>query len=184
MAQMAEKNLSDQNLATVLPRDKFAQQNDNRGQKHCKYLTFILGDEVYGFDILTIKEIIEYNHVCKVPMAPEYIRGVINLRGNVVPVIDLATRLGFESAAVNKRTCIVILEVSSEDEKIDVGVVVDAVNEVLDIRQEDIEPTPTFGVDLKPEFIEGMGRVKNNFIVLLDLLKVLDVNDLSEFSFD
>ena len=153
-------------------------------QKDTKYLSFLLGDDVFGIDISAIREIIEYNNVCKVPLAPEHIRGIINLRGNVVPVIDLANRLKSEAYTVSKRTCFVILEVNCDEENINIGIVVDAVNEVLDIAKSDIKPTPSFGVTVKPEFIEGMGRVDSGFIILLDLSRVLDINELAELGFE
>src|SRR5262245_19553412 len=113
----------------------------------------MLGGETFAMGILAVKEIIEYSSLTEVPMMPASVRGVINLRGAVVPVVDLAVRFGRAPAAVTKRTCIVIVETSVNDTRQDVGVVVDAVNEVLEIPQEDIEPPPTFGTRIRTDFI-------------------------------
>ncbi len=110
-----------------------------------QFLTFLLRDELFGINIRPIKEIIEYGQLTVVPMVPEFVRGVINVRGNVVPIIDLALRFGWPTTSVTKRSCIVIVEVESEGERIEIGVVVDAVSEVLDIPLADIEPAPSFG---------------------------------------
>jgi purine-binding chemotaxis protein CheW len=110
------------------------------------------------------------------------VRGVINLRGSVVPVIDLAVRFGRTPAAVTKRTCIVIVEISMNDTRQDVGVVVDAVNEVLEIAQEDIEPPPTFGTRIRTDFIHGMGKVNNRFVILLEANQVLSLDELAEIA--
>jgi purine-binding chemotaxis protein CheW len=184
MTQAIERNSGKQSLASLLQQNKTGQQDGDTTEHETKYLSFQLGEEVYGIDILTIKEIIEYDNVCKVPMVPEHIRGVINLRGNVVPVIDMAVRLNCTGNEVSKRSCIVILEMTSDGEAIDIGIVVDAVNEVLDITQKDIEPTPSFGVTIEPEFIEGMGRVNETFVVLLNLNKALDIDELAELNFE
>jgi len=147
-----------------------------------QFLTFMLGGEMFAMGILAIKEIIEYSTLTEVPMMPASIRGVINLRGAVVPVVDLSVRFGRPSVAVTKRTCIVIVEVTLNDARQDVGVVVDAVNEVLEIGQEDIEPAPTFGTRIRTDFIQGMGKVNNRFVILLDVNQVLSLNELAEIT--
>lgn len=144
-----------------------------------QYLTFILGGETYGVSILVIKEILEYNEPTTVPMMPDFIRGVINLRGSVVPVVDLSLRLGKESTEVEKRTCVVIIEINHEDERMEIGVVVDAVNEVLDIAPENIESAPSFGAKIRTDFIRGMGKIDDKFVVLLNIDHVLSVDELS-----
>lgn len=138
-----------------------------------QYLTFMLAAEVYAIGILAIKEIIEYRGVTAVPMMPASVRGVINLRGAVVPVVDLQARFGRATSEVTKRTCIVIVEVAAGDERHVVGVVVDAVNEVLEIPATEIEPAPAFGARIRSEFIQGMGKVKGKFVILLDADHVL-----------
>jgi len=145
------------------------------GQKPSQYLTFVLSGETFAIGILGIKEIIEYDTLTVVPMMPECIRGVINLRGSVVPVIDLCARFGRKSAPVDKRTCIVIVEVEADGERQDVGVIVDAVNEVLDIPATDIEPAPPFGANIDTRFIEGMGNIGGRFVVILDTNHVLSI---------
>jgi purine-binding chemotaxis protein CheW len=138
-----------------------------------QYLTFTLGSEVFAIGILAIKEIIEYSSLTTVPMMPAYVRGVINLRGAVVPVLDLAVRFGKPASPVSKRTCIVIIEISTAGERQDVGVVVDAVDSVLDIPPEQIEPPPVFGARISTDFIQGMGKVNGRFVILLDVNCVL-----------
>lgn len=151
-------------------------------QEPQQFLTFVLGDETFAIGILRIKEIIEYSGLTTVPMMPACIKGVINLRGAVVPVLDLATRFGREPAAPTRRTCIVIVEVACEGVTQDIGVIVDAVNEVLEISGTDIEPAPSFGAKLRPDLIHGMGKVNGRFVILLDADRVLSVDEISAFS--
>jgi purine-binding chemotaxis protein CheW len=142
-------------------------------------LTFVLGTEVFAIGILSIKEIIEFHALTAVPMMPSAVRGVINLRGAVVPVMDLLARFGGRSSAVTKRTCIVIVEVVAGPERHVVGVMVDAVNEVLDIPPADIEPPPTFGARIRRDFIRGIGKVKDRFVILLDVDRVLSIDEMA-----
>lgn len=142
-----------------------------------QYLTFMVGGEAFAIGIMAIKEIIEHGHLTVVPMMPACVRGVINLRGAVVPVIDLAARFGGEPANVSKRTCIVIVELHRDGERQDVGVVVDAVNEVLEIARTDIEPPPAFGARIRTEFIAGMGRIDGRFVIILDVDHVLSMEE-------
>jgi purine-binding chemotaxis protein CheW len=143
-----------------------------------QHLTFMLGGEMFAMEILAIREIIEYTSLTAVPMMPPYIRGVINLRGAVVPVTDLLVRFGKPSAPVTKRTCIVIVEIAGQEGQQTVGLVVDAVNEVLDLAAEDIEPPPTFGANIRTDFIRGMGRVRGKFVILLDVNHVMAAEEL------
>jgi purine-binding chemotaxis protein CheW len=147
-----------------------------------QFLTFMLGGEMFAIGILTIKEIIEYDQLTTVPMMPESIRGVINLRGAVVPVVDLSARFGRGQTQVTKRTCIVIVEIESDGEPQDVGVTVDAVNEVLEIPQTDIEAAPGFGANIRTDFIAGMGKLDGKFVIILDTDHVLSVEDVSALS--
>ncbi len=144
-----------------------------------QYLTFMLGGEVFAIGILSIKEIIEYANLTEVPRMPEFIRGVINLRGAVVPVIDLGARFGKPMSAVSRRTCIVIIEVEHEGEQQVVGVMVDAVNEVLDIEAGEIEPPPSFGARIRADFIRGMGKVEGKFVIILNVDHVLSLDEMS-----
>jgi purine-binding chemotaxis protein CheW len=143
-----------------------------------QYLTFMLAGEIFAMGILAIKEIIEYATLTEVPMMPGYVRGVINLRGSVVPVIDLSVRFGKPSSPVTKRTCIVIIEVVSSGERHVLGVVVDAVNAVLDIPAAQIEPPPAFGSSIRTDFIQGMGKVNGKFVILLDVDHVLAADEM------
>jgi purine-binding chemotaxis protein CheW len=138
-----------------------------------QYLTFMLGGEVFAIGILAIKEIIEYGGLTAVPMMPACIRGVINLRGAVVPVLDLAARFGRTANEVTKRSCIVIVETRGSDEQQVIGVMVDAVNAVLEIDAADIEPAPSFGAKIRSEFIAGIGKVGGKFVILLHIDTVL-----------
>ena len=144
-----------------------------------QYLTFSVGGEMYGIGILAIKEIIQYGGVSGVPMMPEYIRGVINLRGSVVPVVDLAARFHGKLAEAGKRSCIVIVEAHGDDDVQDVGVVVDSVSAVLEIADRDIEPAPAFGTQIQTRFIRGMGKVNGHFVILLDVEHVLGTEGLA-----
>jgi len=143
-----------------------------------QYLTFMLAGEMFAIGILAIKEIIEYHSLTEVPMMPDCVRGVINLRGAVVPVMDLLARFGRAPSPVTKRTCIVIVEVESDGERQVIGVVVDAVSEVLDIALADIEPAPAFGARIRTDFIHGMGKVRGKFVILLNVDHVLSLGDL------
>lgn len=145
-----------------------------------QYLTFLLSGEMYAIAILNIKEIIEYGNITEVPMMPNFIRGVINLRGSVVPVVDLSARFGRNKTEISHRTCIVIIEVQNNDEsKQDIGVMVDSVSEVLEIPRSEIEPPPAFGAKIRVDFIHGMGKVAGKFVIILDANKVLSVDELS-----
>ncbi len=144
-----------------------------------QYLTFLLGGEMYAVGILHVKEIIEFGNLTVVPMMPPFIRGVINLRGAVVPVIDLAARFGGKPGVPGRRTCIVIVEVTEGDAGHDIGIMVDAVSEVLEIPDSDIEPPPAFGAKIRADFIQGMGKVGPKFVILLAIDRVLSVEEIA-----
>lgn len=144
-----------------------------------QYLTFQLGEEMFAIGILQIREIIEYGVVTDVPMTPAFIRGVLNLRGAVVPVLDLAVRFGRQPRENTKRTCIVIVEIESAKGSLQMGVVVDAVNEVLDIAPGNIEPPPEFGARIRNDFIKGMGKIESKFVIILDLNRVLSMDEVA-----
>ena len=147
-----------------------------------QYLTFLLAGEMYAVGILNVKEIIEYGQLTEIPMMPAFIRGVINLRGSVVPVVDLAARFGHAQSEVGKRTCIVIIELAHEDERHDIGIVVDAVSEVLEVSDADIEPAPAFGAKIRADFIAGMGKIGGKFVIILDIQKVLSVDEIANLA--
>ena len=144
-----------------------------------QYLTFMLSGETYGINILDIKEIIEYGNLTPVPMMPNFIAGVINLRGSVVPIINLKLRFGGNTSEIGKRTSIVIIEVGNNDRKNEIGIIVDIVNEVIDLAESDIEPAPSFGAHIRADFIQGMGKIGEEFLILLDVNQVLSVEELS-----
>lgn len=144
-----------------------------------QYLTFSLGGEMFAVGILNVKEIIEYGHLTEIPMMPGFIRGVINLRGSVVPVIDLSARFGGKTTEVSRRTCIVIVEVADDDTRHDIGIMVDAVSEVLDIPASEIEPPPSFGAKIRADFIFGMGKIAGKFVIILNIGKVLSVDEIA-----
>ena len=150
----------------------------DQAQTH-QYLTFMLGGELFAIGILCIKEIIEYTSLTEVPMMPAAVRGVINLRGAVVPVMDLLIRFGKASSSVSKRTCIVIIEVTGLGERQDIGIVVDSVDSVLDIPASEIEPPPTFGAGIRTDFIRGMGKVNGKFVILLDVNHALAMEEVA-----
>jgi purine-binding chemotaxis protein CheW len=144
-----------------------------------QYLTFLLGGEMFAVGILNVKEIIEYGSLTEIPMMPAFIRGVINLRGAVVPVIDLSARFGGKTTEVARRTCIVIVEVQQDEGRHDIGIMVDAVSEVLEIAGSEIEPPPAFGAKIRADFIAGMGKVNAKFVIILDILRVLSVEEMA-----
>lgn len=156
------------------------------GDQTRQFLTFQLGSEVFGVDILDVKEIIEICNITRVPLTPAYIRGVINLRGNVVSIIDLSARLDRNPSTISKRSSIVILTVEhtsadhSETDTYTLGMLVDEVNEILDIAQDSILPAPDFGAEIRTEFIQAMGRVDNKFIILLAINRILSVTELAQ----
>ena len=150
-----------------------------------QYLTFLLGGEMFALAILNVKEIIEYGNLTEIPMMPTFIRGVINLRGSVVPVIDLSARFGGAATEIGRRTCIVIVEMKgadSGDASQDIGIIVDAVSEVLEIPRGEIEPPPSFGAKIRADFIAGMGKVSGKFVIILNVQRVLSVEEMAQLS--
>jgi purine-binding chemotaxis protein CheW len=147
-----------------------------------QYLTFMLGGEMFSISILCIREIIWYSNLTEVPMMPSCIRGVINLRGAVVPVMDLSNRFGKPATPVTKSTCIIIVEVETqnEGERLSMGVVVDSVQAVLEIAASDIEKAPSFGAKIRSDFIEGIGKVNGKFVILLNVNQVLSMQEIGE----
>lgn len=143
-----------------------------------KFLSFFLGQETFAVSILQVKEIIEYGDVRPVPMMPEFIRGAINLRGHVVPIVDLSLRLGNDKIELSRRTCIIIVELIVGEEHMDVGLIVDAVSKVLDIDTNTIERAPSFGGQINTDFIEGMGKCDEQFVIVLNVSKILSMADL------
>jgi purine-binding chemotaxis protein CheW len=158
----------------VVPKQKGEANTSKEG----KYLTFALGNEEYGLEILKVREIIGFMDITAVPQMPPYIRGVINLRGQVIPVIDLRAKFSMAGAEVTEETCIIVVEIAQQGRKFNTGIVVDHVSEVLDIAGEDIEDAPQFGSDVSTDFILGMGKVGEQVKILLDIDKVLATVDI------
>jgi purine-binding chemotaxis protein CheW len=153
--------------------------NPPANEPPAQYLTFTLGEEVFAMDIRTVREIIQYGPMTPVPLMPAFVRGVINLRGAVVPVIDLKARFGQAIAAVGKKSCIVIFDAIRQGERVELGLLVDAVSEVIDIPPSQIEPPPNFGTAVRRDFIRGMGKVANRFVIILEPDKALDVEEMA-----
>jgi len=145
-----------------------------------QYLTFMIGAEEYAVSLLKVKEIIEYDTITEVPKTPEWVRGVINLRGSVVPVIDLAVKFRQAPSVAGKLTCIVITEVECEGEATVMGVMADSVRQVIDLKPEEIEEPPTFGTRVKVDYLLGMARAGKKFCLILDTEKVLSTDELLE----
>lgn len=148
---------------------------DETGQ----YLTYKLSDEVFALDIGKVREVLDFTSVTKVPQTPEFMCGVINLRGSVVPVIDMRLKFGMSKTEQTVNTCIIITEVILEEESVILGALADSVQEVLDLGPEQIEPAPRIGTGLNTDFIQGMGKHEEQFIIILDIDKVFSAEELA-----
>ncbi len=144
-----------------------------------KYLTFVLNEEEYGIGILKIKEIIGMMPITTVPQTPEFVKGVINLRGKVIPIVDLRARFGMDTIDYTERTCIIVVEIEGPAGMMMIGIVVDAVSEVLNIKGDDIEDTPTFGTKLNTDYILGMAKMEGGVKILLDIDRVLSSTEIA-----
>ena len=159
--------------------EKMDQAVKVMAEKEGKYLTFTLDKEEYGISILKIKEIIGMMPITTVPQTPDFVKGVINLRGKVIPVVDLRLRFGMEAMEYNERTCIIVVEISGQAGTVMIGIVVDSVSEVLNIKGEEIEDTPTFGTKLNTEYILGMAKMEGAVKILLDIDQVLSAEEIA-----
>jgi len=163
---------------------KQAGDTGESGRSHggvpAQFLTFWLGDEVLGMDIRTVREIIQCGPMATVPLMPNFLRGVINLRGAVVPVIDLNARFGRPAAKVGKKSCIVIFDAIRSGERTELGLLVDAVSEVIKISADQIEPPPDFGMSVRRDFIRGIGKVGKRFVILLEPDRALDTQEMAD----
>jgi purine-binding chemotaxis protein CheW len=151
---------------------------DVTADREGKYLTFSMAEEEYGIGILKVKEIIGMMAVTMVPQTPPYVKGVINLRGKIIPVVSLRRKFGLEEIDYTDRTCIIVVEVKTNTGNVLMGIVVDAVSEVLNIRNAEIEDTPAFGASLKTDFILGMAKTGNKVKILLDIDKVISGQEM------
>lgn len=147
-----------------------------------QYFTFKLNGEDFGIEILRVREIQEYREITVVPRTPSHIAGVLNLRGQVIPIIDLNRFFSGEKTEVKRKTCIVVLEIPGEDQDIPVAILVDSVNEVVSIEDENIDPPPSFGSRIQTDFIKGMGRIKNDVIILLNVKSLMNLENLGALS--
>ena len=147
-----------------------------------QYLTFKVDEELYAINVTNIREVLEFQTVSKVPRMPEFMRGIINLRGSVVPVIDLKMKFGIGETEKSIDTSVIVTEIKIDDEEIVMGLLTDSVNEVVDIDSDKIEPAPNIGTKIDSSFIRGMGRKDEEFIIILNINKVLTNNELSELA--
>ncbi len=176
------------NTSQTVAANALSDALNDSGEKENKFLTFCLGQEEYGVEILRVREIIGIIGITPLPQMPEYVKGVINLRGKIIPVIELRTKFALPSVEYTEATCVIVVEVSEDDEAehFQMGVIVDSVSEVLDIDHDDIEPAPKFGSALKTEYILGMGKVNDDdrekVVILLDIDKVMTQEDLANLS--
>lgn len=150
------------------------------GVKGGKYLTFALGREEYGLEILKVREIIGFMEITAVPRTPSYVRGVINLRGQVIAVVDLRAKFNMDPAARTEQTCIIVVEICQGGRKLSTGIIVDKVSEVLNIAADKIEEAPTFGGSVDTDFILGMGKIGTSVKILLDIDRVLSPSELAQ----
>jgi purine-binding chemotaxis protein CheW len=159
-----------------------AEKSDVGVQLAGKYLTFKLAEEEYGLEILKVQEIIQMQAVTRVPRTPDYVRGVINLRGKVIPVVDLRRKFGLESVKDTEKTCIIVVQITHKEGKVVMGIIIDEVKEVLDIKAENIEETPSFGETVNTEFILGIGKIGTSVKMLLSIDKVLSFAEIDSIS--
>ncbi|MDH5720058.1 MAG: chemotaxis protein CheW [Spirochaetia bacterium] len=182
-------------METAVKEEEFdiaaiATQNVERSKEELRvgtideeqFLSFSIDKDLYGIDIMHVKEILSYTDIARVPMTPDYIKGVMNLRGSVVPVIDLARRFHQRGRDVTRLTCIIVIEVEQAvGEPVDIGMVVDSVDKVVSIAKTNMEKSPEFGTKIKPEFLQFMGKVEESFVPVLNLANVLNLDELSKF---
>ncbi len=144
-----------------------------------QYLTYKLGEEIFALDVAKVREILEYSSITKIPQTPDFMRGVINLRGSVVPVIDLRLKFGMTRTDQTVNTCIIVVEVSMDGETTILGALADSVQEVIEMEPEQIEPAPHIGTSLNTDFIKGMGKHEGNFIMILDIDRVFSEQEMA-----
>ncbi|MDC7234270.1 MAG: chemotaxis protein CheW [Spirochaetales bacterium] len=155
---------------------------EQTAQEISQYLTFTINDESYALNVSNVKEVQEFTSLTKVPRMPDFMRGIINLRGSVVPVIDLKIKFGMGSTEKDIDTSIIVTEVKMDDETVTMGLLTDSVKEVIELSETEIEPTPYIGTKIDTAFIKGMGKKDDNFLIVLDIDKVLTVNEISMVS--
>ena len=149
---------------------------------HGKFLTFMVSKERYGIDILIVQEIIGVTHITTVPRCPDYMKGVINLRGKIIPVIDIRLKFGIEPIPYDERTCIIVVHLSKEGQTVPVGVIVDTVLEVIDFAEQDVEPAPNYGQQLETSFVLGIGKRESAINILIDIERIISVADKTKLA--
>jgi len=159
-----------------------AERTSVESEEPVQYLTFTLDGEDFATQISRVREVLEYDQITPVPRTPDYMLGVINLRGSVVPVVDMRLQFGMEAIEPTVDTCIVIVEVQIDDESLVLGALVDTVQEVIDLKSEQMEPAPTLGTRVNTQFIQAMGKLENRFVIVLDLNQVFSASQLMEVS--
>lgn len=173
-------------MSKLTPAMKVNAELDSEGDNDNKFLSFRLGSEEYGLEILRVREIIGIIDITPLPQTPNYVKGVINLRGKIIPVIELRAKFELGPKEYTEETCVIVVEVSDGgDERFQMGVVVDTVSEVIDVPRNVIEPAPRFGGSLNTNYILGMGKLKDKVLILLDIDRVMstsDINTLAESS--
>ena len=173
------KNKKDQSASAEKTVPEVSTALTAKSVKDGKYLTFTLGNEEYGIGILVIKEIIGMMPITTIPQTPEFVKGVINLRGKVIPVVDLRLKFGMASIDYTERTCIIVVEITRHSGTVLMGIVVDAVSEVLNIKSQEIEDTPSFGARLSTDYILGMAKIEGAVKILLDINRVLNDEEVA-----
>lgn len=156
------------------------QENMLNNEKYIQYLTFKLDGEVFATEISRVREVLEYTEVTRVPLTPDYMKGVINLRGSVVPIFDLRLQFGMSVGEQTVNTCIIIIEVDYDGKSIVLGAISDSVQEVVDLNPDQLEPAPTLGTRINADFIQNMGKVEEGFIIILDLNRVFTCDQLAD----
>ncbi|PCI27864.1 MAG: chemotaxis protein CheW [SAR324 cluster bacterium] len=144
------------------------------------FLTFRLGEEIYALEILKVREVLDYGHITKVPGTPPFMLGVINLRGHVVPIVDMKIKFDFPQVERTVNTCIIIIEIEMEGEMNVLGALADSVDEVIELSANEIEPSPKIGTHLKTDFLKGMGKHEDHFILLLDIEHIFSIEELTD----
>jgi purine-binding chemotaxis protein CheW len=156
-----------------------SRRESSKSTQTMQFLTFQSNGEIFAININCVKEIIEYDGVTLIPLMPAFVKGVLNLRGRVLPVIDLAVRLNRTTTTISRRNCVVVVEVNVNDQLNELGLLVDNVSAVLDLAANDIEPSPAFGSTIRPDFVEGMIPIDNHFVPALLIDKVLSIEEMS-----
>lgn len=171
-------------MGNALARSSQASQTEHAAPAASQYLTFALGGELYAVPIASIREVVEFNGLTPIPMTSPVVPGVVNLRGSVIPVVDLSARFHRPATAIGRRTCVIVVEIDAGDERDVLGVLVDSVSEALEVEESQIEQRPAFGAGLRADFVAGMLKLHGQFVVALELTHVLSVSELEQLVTD